>query len=52
MKRATMLPTSLEIFPEIPKDTRNAAQYVFGNNNFYIAIGDQLESLFAGLIPS
>ncbi len=45
-----MPPMILDLFPEIPKDTRNAARYVFGNNNFYIAIGDQIESLFTGLI--
>jgi transposase len=38
------------IFPPIPLDTVKAAQAVFGRSNFYLAIGDQVDSLFEELL--
>lgn len=38
-----------EIFPPIPADTVEAARSVFGRRNFYLATGDQVNSLFSGM---
>jgi transposase len=35
--------------PPIPLETAKAARAVFGRSNFYLAVGDQSEYLFAGL---
>lgn len=40
---------SSEIIPGIPKDTFRAAKAIFGGNNFYILVGERLESILQGL---
>ena len=40
---------NLTTFPAIPLDTTKAARAVFGRSNFYLAIGDQANRLFAGI---
>jgi hypothetical protein len=37
------------MFPAIPLDTAKAARAVFGQSNFYLAIGDQANRLFEGI---
>jgi len=41
---------SSEIFPPVPTETARAARSVFGRSNFYLATGDQVNSLFSGII--
>lgn len=49
-----MRPLNSELFPPVPMDTAQAArsvfsQSVFRGSNFYLSIGDQVNSLFSGL---
>jgi transposase len=41
-----------QLFPAIPMDTVKAVRTVFGSSNFYVAVGDQVNQLFQGLILS
>jgi len=36
-------------FPPLPRDTAHAAEAAFGKGNIYLAIGDQVERLLAGV---
>ena len=38
------------IFPPIPIKTAKATQAIFGRSNFYLAIGDQANQLFSGMV--
>ena len=38
--------------PPLPADTARAAKAVFNRSNLYLTIGDQMESLFAGIDPT
>ena len=38
-----------EAIPAIPRDTFRAAKAIFGGNNFYILVGERLESILQGL---
>lgn len=40
---------NLDLFPPIPASTANAAEFVFGGSNFYLATGNQVNRVFAGL---
>ena len=44
------LPLDPTVFPPIPMNTTKATQAIFGRSNFYLAIGDQVNHLFSGLV--
>lgn len=44
------LSLNMAILPPIPTDTLKAARAVFGENNFYLAVGNKTDQLFEGLI--
>jgi hypothetical protein len=44
-RQAQNMSKNSEIVPVIPKDTFRAAKAIFGSSNFYMIIGDRLESM-------
>jgi transposase len=45
-----MQPLNPELFPPVPTDTAQAARLVLQRSNFYLTVGDQVNSLFCGLV--
>src|SRR5512136_831626 len=43
------MPIQSAPFPPLPRDTARAAEAAFGKGNIYLAIGDQVERLLAGV---
>ncbi|MCU0485577.1 MAG: hypothetical protein MUC85_05640 [Anaerolineales bacterium] len=41
----------MHALPTIPEDTRRAAHSLYGNGNFYLRLGDHLNTLWAELYP-
>jgi transposase len=40
------------IFPPVPSDTAKVARAVLDGNNFYLAVGSQIDRLFSGLVQN
>lgn len=45
-----MQPLNPELFPPVPTDTAQAARLVLQRSNFYLTVGEQVNSLFCGLM--